>query len=511
MDRTIWWSQEQPRTFDIVKDDHDTMVAAAALMQDAMGGTTTVVSGLAGTQTGTPSLSINIAAGRIYQLADADAVADGAIPQDLTQIFQQGFAVAQQVALSTTGIGAGQSRWSLIQAQFSQVDSIRSGDPNGGLLYFYNSTNPTQPYQGPGNSGSTTPTVRQGVISIQVVNGAVATTGSEVPPSPTSGWVPLYLIDLTYGQTAITTAEILTAGPSAGINVPSNYTQAPFLAGLLNQHHKGILGQAPKIDLTSEVQGILPTANGGTGGAAITTPIQGATKNLAGNWVSNTTATFTADQIVLQNTLYQGYLVTSYSETLNTATSGAGGLDTGTLAATTWYNVFAIYNATTTTTSILMSLSATAPTLPSGYTYFARIGTVYLDGSKNIVGFIQKNRKVQWVVGENLSVPRTMATGTATAWTAVSTSGFVPPTSISIRLWVFASAPTTNTVVVVAPNDLYSTSTRNNWPLGTVTPSSGSGNASDIQGEFILESVNVYWYSQDSAAALNCLGYEDNL
>lgn len=91
--------------------------------------------------------------------------------------------------------------------------------------------------------------------------GAIATTGSEVPPTPTTGYVPLYLVDLAFGQTTIAQSQILTAGPSVGTGVPSTYPQAPFLTGLLNSHHSGGAGQAPKIKLASETQGILPMAN----------------------------------------------------------------------------------------------------------------------------------------------------------------------------------------------------------------------------------------------------------
>jgi hypothetical protein len=261
MDRTIFWSQNQSRTFDLVEGDHDALVALGTVVQDVLNSTTTVLSGFAGSQTTVPSLTINLTAGRIYQQAPADATANGAIPQDTTVITQQGFLAASQVTLSTSGLTTGQSRWALIEAQYSQVDSIRTADPNGGLLFFYNSANPNEPFQGPGNDGDTTPTVRQGLVVVQVVLGSAATTGSETPPSPTSGWVPMYLVDLSYGQTAITTSEILTAGPSVGTGVPNNYPYAPFLAGLLNSHHSGNAGQAPKINLATETQGTLPASS----------------------------------------------------------------------------------------------------------------------------------------------------------------------------------------------------------------------------------------------------------
>ena len=176
MDRTIFWSQNQSRTFDLVEGDHDILLALAEAVQDMLGSTTTVVSGLAASQTAIPSLVVNLAQGRIYQQAEADATANGAIPQDTTIITQQGKSAAQTVALSNSTLTAGQSQWNLIQAQFVQDDVIRPNDPNGGLLFFFNSANPSQPFQGPGGNLETTPTVREGLIAIQVLQGAPATT-----------------------------------------------------------------------------------------------------------------------------------------------------------------------------------------------------------------------------------------------------------------------------------------------------------------------------------------------
>lgn len=262
VDRTIFWDQNQSRTFDYQANEHDTLYGISLSMSDTLGSAMTVINGLLASQsTPSPSLTINISSGRIYALAPADATAIGAIPQDLVDIVQQGFYSGGQLTLTTAGLSAGQSRWALVQAEFSQQDGIRSGDPNAGLLFFYNSANPAEPFEGPGDDGATTPTVRQGLCVVNVLYGTPATTGSEVPPTPSTGFAPLYLIDLTFGQTTITNGEILVSGPSVGTGVPSNYPIAPFLAGLLNSHHDGNPGQAPQIKLASEVQGLLPVVN----------------------------------------------------------------------------------------------------------------------------------------------------------------------------------------------------------------------------------------------------------
>ena len=247
---------EQMRDFDFVSFEHDVLVALGGLAADAMSGLpVTVIGGLIGTQTSTPSLSVNLTPGRIYQFSVADAVAVGSIPQDLGIIVQQGYNPAQTLTLIAPS--SGQSQWNLIQAQFSQSDAVRANDPNGGIVPFYNAANPTQPTLNSIN------TVRKGLCILQVVTGSAATTGSEVPPNPTTGWVPLYLIDLAGGQTQITTSQIIATGPSVGTGVSSSYPVAPFLAGLLASHHGGTPGQAPKIRLSNaaEVQGILPYAN----------------------------------------------------------------------------------------------------------------------------------------------------------------------------------------------------------------------------------------------------------
>lgn len=67
------------------------------------------------------------------------------------------------------------------------------------------------------------------------------------------------------------------------------------------------------------------------------------------------------------------------------AGTGNGSLDTGSIANTTWYHVFAIGPST----DILISLSPTAPTLPGAYTYFRRIGSMKTDISAHWVKFLQ--------------------------------------------------------------------------------------------------------------------------
>lgn len=67
-------------------------------------------------------------------------------------------------------------------------------------------------------------------------------------------------------------------------------------------------------------------------------------------------------------------VVNTSVKTLTLTTNGANGLDTGSLASASGYYVFVIYNPTSGTIAVLASLSATAPTMPAGYTYKRRVG-----------------------------------------------------------------------------------------------------------------------------------------
>ena len=189
MFRPIWYTTEQLRGCDLTQASKLAMIGIDRAIEALLGGQTAVAWGLAATGNGT-NLTVSFAEGGIFQLADVDATTAGLIVQDTSQILQQGVVAASTLALSTTGISGGQSRYTLIQAQFNQQDEIPSGDPTGGNLPFYNSANPADPIFATEN------TQRQGICTIGLVNGTAATTGTEVPPNPTAGWIPLYLVDL---------------------------------------------------------------------------------------------------------------------------------------------------------------------------------------------------------------------------------------------------------------------------------------------------------------------------
>jgi hypothetical protein len=262
-----------------------------------------------------------------------------------------------------------------------------------------------------------------------------------------------------------------------------------------------------KLATTAFVQG-LATANPVTGSYA--------GLKIASQGASNSTSVITANSVVLSNAGGATYLAKSVSVSPAISASGANGLDTGSVAGSTWYYVYVIYNGTTV--AGLFSLSATAPTLPSGYTYSARVGAVLTDssGSKYLMQTLQYGRRARFVplAGSNTTTMRPVISGisgsvTVPTWTAIAVSTFAPPTACAVDLTLGQTGTTSANYSMAAPSNAYSNPTGACPPPMAVTIY--NTNAIVMSYLMPLESGSVYYASSDSSAYLKCGGWEDNL
>jgi len=159
-----------------------------------------------------------------------------------------------------------------------------------------------------------------------------------------------------------------------------------------------------------------------------------------------TQATITADAVVLLDnaataSAANAFVATGVNLTLSSGSSGANGLDTGSVANSTWYYFHVIYNPTTTTVAGLMSLSAATPTLPSGYTLFALVGAALTSGTGTFTTFRIQGRRV-WVPGIEAQSANALTTG----YVAASLATAIPP----IAKVVYGSYKATASTVLVA-------------------------------------------------------------
>jgi hypothetical protein len=76
--------------------------------------------------------------------------------------------------------------------------------------------------------------------------------------------------------------------------------------------------------------------------------------------------------------------------------TGNGGLDTGTIANSTWYYFFAIRRPDTSVVDLIFSTSSSAPTLPANYTQYRYIAGGLTNSSGQWVLFTQMGREFYW-------------------------------------------------------------------------------------------------------------------
>ncbi len=209
MDRIIVYPYEQPTDTMFLNTNKNAMVGLGYLMQAVLG-TGTLVDGLGCTPTSPASMSVLVATGSIYSLAQIDATAYGSVAADTTdQIVKQGIVLGNTTFNCPAPTTTGQSVVYLVEAIYQDVDTGST------TLNYYDAANPAVAWIGPNNTGAAQNTVRQGACTLALKTGVAATTGTQVTPTPDAGYTGLWAITVANGQTTITSGNIaqLSAAP----------------------------------------------------------------------------------------------------------------------------------------------------------------------------------------------------------------------------------------------------------------------------------------------------------
>lgn len=194
---------------------------------------------------------------------------------------------------------------------------------------------------------------------------------------------------------------------------------------------------------------------------------------------------------------------------LNAANVGANGIDAGSLAANTLYAIYLIYNPTGSgTAALLVSTSRTAPTLPSGYPYYTRLGYIFTDSSSNFYAMTFRDKSARYVT------PRVMASGSAgnistPTYASVSYTGYAPARTIpggGAKAIIVGAWNGGSSTVMIAPNSGYG-------PISAATaPGLGfndnGGVSQMVMGSLVLEDLNNIWWAS-AGATLKCFGWDE--
>jgi hypothetical protein len=150
----------------------------------------------------------------------------------------------------------------------------------------------------------------------------------------------------------------------------------------------------------------------------------------------NSKMDITADEVVMKTSDGKALLASAVSLTADIGLGVAvNGLDAGVEGADTWYYLWVISNGSTT--SALISTSATAPVLPTGYVYKALVGQVRNNGSSNFTVTTIQDR-TQWQVTQDIAATITGVTS-YTALTGTPLTDFakmVPPNAKEVFVMI---------------------------------------------------------------------------
>ena len=186
------------------------------------------------------------------------------------------------------------------------------------------------------------------------------------------------------------------------------------------------------------------------------------------------------------------------------AGTGNNGMGAGlTIAASTWYHVFAIINAGTA--DVYFDTSVTAANAPASTTAYRRIGSFLTDSSAYILAFVQVDDTFYWSANpQPLDVSTTTLGATAVLYTMSA------PLGIKTRPILRATTTSSNAIIISSPDQpdvSPSATTANcqgdvtaNWNIIQRFPDLYTNTSSQIRARSTASSTSLY---------VRTLGYAD--
>ena len=146
-------------------------------------------------------------------------------------------------------------------------------------------------------------------------------------------------------------------------------------------------------------------------------------------------ATFTADEVVVKSGLgSSAWLIPSFSKSINLATTGVGGMDTGTAPASGFVSIYVIYNPTTGASALLACAQATSngsiysgTNMPGGYTASALVSSWYTTASSLLGIGSQRDRTI--------GRPQVQVSSTNATNAPITLSAAIPLNAVACSGW----------------------------------------------------------------------------
>jgi len=205
-------------------------------------------------------------------------------------------------------------------------------------------------------------------------------------------------------------------------------------------------------------------------------------------------------------------IVVESSVAIDNTASGAGGLDTGSVAASTWYAVYILGDSTAYNDPagiISTALPATGPAIPAGYDMFRHVGWVCTDATSDFLLFWQYGYGVdRWFYPD--ATIAVLSAGSSASFADVDCNATTPPampnlaTRISMDLLYTPNAATDTADFRV--NGGAATN-------GTIRIGSGVAGAQRLSSEMQTDSNATFEYKVTAGDTLtiNLIGFQFSL
>ena len=230
---------------------------------------------------------------------------------------------------------------------------------------------------------------------------------------------------------------------------------------------------------------------------------------------ASASATLSADEIIVQTQLGGlAYKLSNFNKTINLATIGVGGMDTGTAPVSSFVGIYGIFNPTSGTFALLAQ-SASSVNLPEvyggshmpiGYTASALLSVWPTNLNGQLVVGRQRDRRISNTANTQLST-----TTVTNAWTSFSIGGTIPQNAKRIFGYggvTQSSSGTVNLFVSGDSNGVGAQEISIGTAAGGNTNSSGSSFAIDIYTPSTAYYNSQYAGSGSVTYTLTSTGYE---
>jgi hypothetical protein len=192
-------------------------------------------------------------------------------------------------------------------------------------------------------------------------------------------------------------------------------------------------------------------------------------------------------------------IASAYTKTTSSWAVGSanGALDTGSIANSTWYHVYLIKRTDTGVVDILVSLSASAPTMPTNYTLFRRIGSMRTNGSAQWIKFVQLGDEFLWAVPtsdinvSNLGTVATLYTLTVPTGVQVNALVRMNGTNATVGTAILFNSPDEDVSAAAAPNGNYNILVFQSGTANTTTLNLRTNTSAQLRGVANVASTTV--------------------